>query len=342
MDDAYTFHLRQLLKSQNHKNSEAAGSIKSVPVSEIAHKQTSGTCYAHACATAIRAAEARIVGRKLQSHDSLTEEIIKKYGTDGGHSETVLNDFCRKKGLGYGKKVGVDNVLKCLEAGRVVVASFDLPEYHWMMFSAFFRENPKGVLTKKQFDLDARRATDFPPELRKEEGHTVVISGFHRAAGGTLVFKMKNSWGPSFADGGSFLVECDAAPFIDFLDVFFCVEDLNSSDIRNFLLDCLKLKEECDDRVYFDTCIKVPGYSSKFDIVTDDATLSCNDVSSQGNDEDEKAVSQIHDLLRQNASIEIDLNGIITLDGSKHKFRVLKTNQSSTLKSSLRGEKRGL
>eukprot|EP00486_Rosalina_sp_Unknown_P002308 CAMPEP_0201577292 /NCGR_PEP_ID=MMETSP0190_2-20130828/23585_1 /ASSEMBLY_ACC=CAM_ASM_000263 /TAXON_ID=37353 /ORGANISM="Rosalina sp." /LENGTH=74 /DNA_ID=CAMNT_0048009139 /DNA_START=35 /DNA_END=256 /DNA_ORIENTATION=+ len=52
-------------------------------------KQSGGTCYAHACASAIRATESRIVGRNPQSHESLVREITNKYGCDGGHVTIV-------------------------------------------------------------------------------------------------------------------------------------------------------------------------------------------------------------------------------------------------------------
>lgn len=72
-------------------------SIHSAPVSEMMHNQKNGTCYAHACATAISAVQGRIVGREVQSHKELVEEIVARYGDNGADEAEVLKTFCARK-----------------------------------------------------------------------------------------------------------------------------------------------------------------------------------------------------------------------------------------------------
>ena len=60
------------------------------------HRQVGGTCYAHACATVLHAAESRIVGRKLESPEELAAKIISIHGSNGGNPFEVLQDLCKK------------------------------------------------------------------------------------------------------------------------------------------------------------------------------------------------------------------------------------------------------
>ena len=50
---------------------------------EKAHEQNGGTCWANASAQAIISTQMRICGRKVDKHDLLTEELIKRYGKKG-------------------------------------------------------------------------------------------------------------------------------------------------------------------------------------------------------------------------------------------------------------------
>ena len=167
-----------------------------------------------------------------------------------------------------------------------------------------------------------------------------MISGFHHAEGGKLVFKMKNSWGPSFADGGYFLVECNALPKTTFFDVFFRVDHLTSSDIRNYIYDRLRKKNSRMVRTYLDKFIEIRGCGSKFDIVADDGELSRKSASSL-DEEDEKGISRIHKVLRRDAFLKFnDANGtVITVDYSEHRFRVIKKKGSSSKIEKLLREK---
>jgi len=48
-------------------------------LSNTVHKQHGGTCYAHAVATVVASAEKQIVGRILKDHDTIVDEITKRY-----------------------------------------------------------------------------------------------------------------------------------------------------------------------------------------------------------------------------------------------------------------------
>lgn len=72
-------------------------------VSQTVHQQTGGTCYAHAVATAVRAAESRIVGRTPETHAEIVERIVSKHGSKGGRVKKVLEEECPKRCLRYRK-----------------------------------------------------------------------------------------------------------------------------------------------------------------------------------------------------------------------------------------------
>ncbi|CAB9525746.1 unknown protein [Seminavis robusta] len=219
-------------------------SIITAPVSDDMHHQhRTPTCYAQACATAIRAVEGRIIGRTPEPHDMLVKRIVDKFEQPGGggNPKAVLEYFCEEKDLGWSQLASVDEVLKSLRARRVVVTYFYLPAFQWRLFGGFFRGNPKGVLQKNHFE-QFNRPKDFSPELHEEEGHAVVITGFHQDFGGRITFKCKNSWGPDFAENGYFYVEADAFPkgFKRFFDVFFTPDKLLQEDVLNFLHHTLR------------------------------------------------------------------------------------------------------
>lgn len=70
-----------------------------VSASTAVHEQTGGTCYAHAVATVMRAAEKRVVGRELHKHEEIVSPIINKFGMNGADVErffstNVPSDAC--------------------------------------------------------------------------------------------------------------------------------------------------------------------------------------------------------------------------------------------------------
>ena len=301
-------------------------SIMSAPASEIVHKQKGGTCYAHACATAIRAVEARIIGRKLEPFQELVSAIVDAFGDDGGQQVDVLKKWCKNKNLHCGAAHRDERgaVLHALQSGRVVVASFELREYQWQLLSLFFKHNPSGVLTRADFERDSKREKDFTPELRKVGVHVVVLTGFCEKEG-KVIYKIKNSWGADFASNGYFYVEADAFPdgFDKLTDVWFYVSDLPQEDIRNYLEHILRTKQSIsvEDR----NLIKVRGCSSRLMFVR--ATTQSRTQQGAHTTTERRAVARIQKLLSNADNVEITKNGRIKVLGLEFNFRVVSTVQ---------------
>lgn len=188
--------------------------ISAVQLSASVHAQIGGTCYAHAVASGIRAAEHRIVGRKTESHEDMVKRLAAKYGCKGADPEKVLKEECPKKRLHY-KATSEDQAIQALRCGRPVIFGFWLTDAQWNEFSEFFRERPTGTLHKK----------DISPAKGKASGHAVVICG--QKAG---VWNIKNSWGHHFANAGYFSIAHDALPITRFWDIFWYETDLTEAE----------------------------------------------------------------------------------------------------------------
>ena len=186
-----------------------------------AHKQTGGTCYANAIATAIRATESRIVGRNPPSHSKLVTEFIEKYGSNGANTYSVLKAECSKRSLKC-KQVGMNGAKNAILRNRVVVATFHLCDKQWTNFSKYFMENGTAIASKMAIGEISGIA----------KGHAVCIIGFNTSDN---CWKIQNSWGEEFADNGYFRVELGAIQ-MTFYDVFYRIVDLTKQDLENFRL----------------------------------------------------------------------------------------------------------
>lgn len=300
LQKANYYHLQQIVQ---HSTTDACDiSVDSVPVSVAAHDQEEGTCYAHACATAIRAVERRIVGRKPTPFRELVNKIIQKYGNDGGSPAEALEEQCEDRRLRC-EIIDDDEVLDSLQEGRVVVASFVLKKYQWRLFSAFFRRKPTGVLTRAHFARDSRRETDFPPKLRDIEGHSVVITGCYWD-NEKVVYKIKNSWGNAFPWG-----------FDEMLDVWFAVSDLSKDDIRNYLAHLLQGRQgiKVDEKNF----IKVRGCSSLL-VISTAAMVKQNTLMTT----ERRAIRKILNLWDNDENVTVSKSGTVEVAGSKYNFRV--------------------
>ncbi|CAK0893715.1 unnamed protein product [Prorocentrum cordatum] len=188
--------------------------------SATVHRQRGGTCYANAVATIVRAAESRIIGRRVCPHSSMVDEIVKVHGSSGGDPERVLRLLCPGKCLRF-RKLDVEGMLECIKNDRPVLWSFWLCDAEWDEFSAFFRRSPRGVLSRL-----------FKSELRvgsSRIGHACVIES---CQGRDL--QCKNSWGSNFAADGRFHVDVAlvSSPMLasTFIDVYYLEADLRDED----------------------------------------------------------------------------------------------------------------
>ena len=111
-----------------------------------APEQTGGTCYANAVASAICLANKRVIGRVSAPFCTVREQLIVQYGTDGAISADVLRSECPKHRLQF-QEVDEAHARRALNAGRVLVARYQLYHDQWETFTRFFRNNKTGILT---------------------------------------------------------------------------------------------------------------------------------------------------------------------------------------------------
>ncbi|CAH1786821.1 unnamed protein product [Owenia fusiformis] len=187
-----------------------------------AQRQEDGTCYANASAAVMHLSMHRIVGREggYPEFIDLRDKIITGYGKDGANTLQVLQAFCPKCRLQC-KNLGNDVLaaMKAITEKRPVVARFRLTEPEWELFSAFYRANPRGILSRS--DLDIRQRW-HGAELG---GHAVVLTSYNSDG-----LRLMNSWGSEFADDGFFRVSSADVLGLEFIDVFWTLDNLWQSE----------------------------------------------------------------------------------------------------------------
>ena len=194
---------------------------------DILNHTHAGTCYAHAAATVVRAAERRIVGREVEKHHVMVRRIVDKYGTKGPSSPfvAILEEACSPRKLQC-QEVDASGAAQAVDLGRAILLSFGLTDAQWTEFSAFFERTPSASL-----DSDSLSGS-LGGQVR---GHAVVIIGQ-----GNGSWKIKNSWGDSFADGGYFQMSkslvLDCSP--TFYDIFWYEHDLTADDLAAYKAHC--------------------------------------------------------------------------------------------------------
>ena len=185
-------------------------------------QEDSETCYAHAIASAVHHAALRVVGRDGPQPEftQIRDDIIRRFDRKASRpTSRVLNYACKKYNLRR-ELVSYQEACAAAQAGRPVVATFDLSEQGWDKFQDFFKRKPRGVLCAK----DIRNVCDD-----HVEGHVVLLV---RVNENYMTFM--NSWGPAFADAGFFKV---AGPWVlsdinkmEFFDVFWYESDLSAEE----------------------------------------------------------------------------------------------------------------
>lgn len=187
--------------------------------------QEAGTCYANASATVLHLAMHRIMGREggYPEFNDLREEIITSYGMHGADTEEVLGNVCPRYRLHF-KNVDLKGAMSAIVAKHPVIAIFELEGSEWDAFEMFYKEHPKGVLTKEEL------CKTFYPRNAKPGGHAVVLVGYN---GNFLRFM--NSWGSKWADNGFFRVSLtDDVLNCTFYDVYWTETDLRPCEIEAY------------------------------------------------------------------------------------------------------------
>lgn len=187
-------------------------------------KQEGGTCYAHASAAVLHLAMQRILNRKdgYPEFEKILAHLIDRYGEKGANTLQVLKENCSSYRLQC-RRVNADEAVDVLSKGRPLVACYHLTDTEWIIFKSFYRDNPKGILTKSTLDI-GRRNPD--PQL---SGHAVVLTSSNSEC-----FRFMNSWGVKFADMGFFRVKDGDVLDMDFIDVYWTEQDLEDVEKSYF------------------------------------------------------------------------------------------------------------
>ena len=191
-------------------------------------EQEGDTCYAEAAATVLHLSMTRIRGREGGCPDfyTLREEIVKEFDPenypDGVPTIRALQKMCPKYRLRC-KQVNHKEAMQAVASSRPVVATFRLTEKEWDSFEDFYESNPKGILTKKEIDITARRpkTPDF--------GHAVVLTSFDSEC-----LRLLNSWGEDWGDIGFFRVQKTDVLRLEFIDVYWTEDDLKEEEKTYF------------------------------------------------------------------------------------------------------------
>ena len=188
-----------------------------------AKRQRGGTCYANASAAVLHLAMKRIIGRDGGYPDffELREKLIAKYGKHGASTIEVLQEVCPTYRLQC-KEVDAIGAIKAISEKRPVVTIFHLTGAHWDQFGQFYKEDPKGILTRSYLDLKQFSTSE-------SGGHAVVLTSYDAES-----LRLMNSWGDEWADDGFFRVQNADVLGLKFVDVFWTSDNLSKKEKRAY------------------------------------------------------------------------------------------------------------
>ena len=188
-----------------------------------AKRQHEGTCYANASAAVMHLAMKRIIGRDGGYPDfiDLRERLIAKYGEHGASTKDVLKEICPMYRLQC-QTVDAIGAMKAICAKRPVVVRFHLTGAQWDQFDKFYKENPRGILTRSY--LDSKHDSKSAPG-----GHAVVFTSYDADS-----LRLMNSWGDDWADEGFFRVKNSDVLGLEFFDIFWTLNDLSKKEKKAY------------------------------------------------------------------------------------------------------------
>ena len=105
----------------------------------------------------------KIIDNKGKKNSELAEKYLYK------EDEQIIDNE-NKFRLRYKKidKYNESEIRKIIIEGRPCIASFGLTKNQWQKFKDFFKENPKGILTKNDINSNENKEV-------KKIGHAVVL-----------------------------------------------------------------------------------------------------------------------------------------------------------------------
>ena len=94
--------------------------------------------------------------------------IIVEYAEDGANIKSVLTKWCLNYRL-WCEKVDDIGARKAVIERRPVIGTFWLSGQKWDAFEQFYKQTPKGVLTKEDICINVQNKKSGP------DGHAVVL-----------------------------------------------------------------------------------------------------------------------------------------------------------------------
>ena len=113
-------------------------------------------------------------------------------------------------------EVSLEEAEEAVRNNRVIIAYFYFSDEGWDCFSDFFTDEDT------KYDYLKMKKKHYG-----DQGHGVVITGQT-----SKYWKMRNSWGEKWGDGGYFRLAKSVK--MKFIDVYFLEEDLTQEDRNNF------------------------------------------------------------------------------------------------------------
>jgi len=181
------------------------------------------TCYANSISVAILITLAKFPGIPEIDFLELRNEIINSIELNPKkvHKNTfkILNTLKEKYNLSL-NEVDEIGARKAIMKSRICVARFGLTKNQWKNFKKFYKDNPKGILRKK--DLGN-------PIGNKLKGHAVILTSIYKDS-----LKFLNSYGTEWGDKGYFRIKDAEVLNAKFIEVYIDPKNFTTEEKNKF------------------------------------------------------------------------------------------------------------
>ena len=194
--------------------------------------QIGGRCWAWALSAIIYLASSRVFGRKIEKFKNIKDEILAYENAlsddkknQGRPVFTIAERYLGRYNL-RGRIISANEARKAVIKGRPCLCRFYLDRYGWHNFSEFFRNNPKGILTRNYIN----KRNFVLTQNDTAGGHAVVLISIEKCG-----LKFLNSWSKNWGDNGYFRIENEnVLNDLQFMDVFWYESDLTQNEIASY------------------------------------------------------------------------------------------------------------